>query len=302
MGNGETKENNVPLISIILPTYNRAHLIGETIQSVIDQTYKNWELIIVDDGSTDNTFNIIKTFEDLRIQYHNIKHSGLHSVARNHGIEKALGNYVAFLDSDDLWRVDKLNFQINLFNDYPDSFFVFSNIDQFGEDPVTPPEMEELFFGNVFLPTLVENRFCFYPSSLVFKKEVIARIGFLNWDVSFFYLMSYSFSGIFTNERLVKIRKHSHNTSKIANIKSLHNYLAMITEFRKNGFITKQHFKKLSSRCHYKTGLFYFQHKKTVAAVVSFLKYTAIVPWHWKGWARMLQASVQGITNLIKVL
>lgn len=86
--------------SIIIPTYNRAHRIVETIQSVLDQNYEDFELIIVDDGSTDNTQEIVGSFEDERIRYFK-KSNEERAIARNYGIEKANGAYITFLDSDD---------------------------------------------------------------------------------------------------------------------------------------------------------------------------------------------------------
>src|SRR5260221_8177346 len=98
---------NQPLVSIILPTYNRSHLIRESIQSVFDQTYKNWELIIVDDGSTDETSVLFTNHPDSRIHYYRIDHCGIIGRVRNPGMRHARGQYIAFLDSDDLWREDK---------------------------------------------------------------------------------------------------------------------------------------------------------------------------------------------------
>jgi glycosyltransferase involved in cell wall biosynthesis len=102
-----------PLISVVIPTYNRAHVIKRAINSVINQTYLNWELIIVDDGSIDNTNNVIKHYlEDERIKYYKIKNSGA-SATRNYGIKKSQGKYVSFLDSDDEYQEDRLNYQYN---------------------------------------------------------------------------------------------------------------------------------------------------------------------------------------------
>lgn len=100
------------LVSIIMPSYNTAQYITETIQSVIDQTYHNWELIIVDDCSTDNTDIVIGKIKDPRIRYiKNEKNSGA-AVSRNRALREANGRWVAFLDSDDLWKPEKLEKQI----------------------------------------------------------------------------------------------------------------------------------------------------------------------------------------------
>lgn len=101
------------LVSIIMPSYNTAHLIGESIQSVIAQTYPHWELLIVDDCSTDNTDAAVSQFRDSRIRYFkNEKNSGA-AVSRNRALREAAGEWIAFLDSDDLWMPQKLEKQIS---------------------------------------------------------------------------------------------------------------------------------------------------------------------------------------------
>ena len=102
------------LVSIITPTYNCARFIGDTIRSVQAQTYSNWELIIVDDCSTDDTAQVVAQFQqqDSRVQYHVLTENSGPAGARNRAIELAKGEYMAFLDSDDLWMPDKLERQL----------------------------------------------------------------------------------------------------------------------------------------------------------------------------------------------
>lgn len=102
-----------PKVSIIIPTYNRASLLQEAIDSVFNQTYTNWELIIVDDASEDNTERVVKAISDSRVHY--IRHSQNKggADARNTGIDNSQGDYVAFLDSDDLWEPTKLETQLD---------------------------------------------------------------------------------------------------------------------------------------------------------------------------------------------
>jgi len=90
------------LFSVIIPTYNRAEIIGKAIESILSQTYNYWELIIVDDGSTDNTSEIINSYNDTRIKYF-YKKNEERSIARNYGIAKAKGDYISFLDDDDYY-------------------------------------------------------------------------------------------------------------------------------------------------------------------------------------------------------
>ena len=99
------------LVSVIIPTYNRAHLIKRSAQSVLNQTYSNLELIIVDDGSTDNTEEVVKSIDDNRVIYIKQPNQGA-CAARNNGIDHAQGEFIAFQDSDDVWHEDKLEKQI----------------------------------------------------------------------------------------------------------------------------------------------------------------------------------------------
>jgi glycosyltransferase involved in cell wall biosynthesis len=98
----------LPFFSIIIPTYNRAKFLPDALQSVIDQTYANWECIVVDDGSTDETEDVIELFSDERIRYYRKKHEE-RSIARNYGIDKAKGEFICFLDSDDLYEDNHLS-------------------------------------------------------------------------------------------------------------------------------------------------------------------------------------------------
>ncbi len=100
-----------PLVSIIMPAYNVEDYIHESIASVLHQTYNNWELLIIDDASTDNTLSIINTFKDVRIIIYSLNKNKGVANARNYGIDKCKGRFIAFLDADDLWTNDKLQLQ-----------------------------------------------------------------------------------------------------------------------------------------------------------------------------------------------
>ncbi|GGF68924.1 glycosyltransferase family 2 protein [Wenyingzhuangia marina] len=124
-----------PLVSIITPCYNSESFIKNTIESVLHQSYKNWEMLITDDGSTDNSVKIIETFiaEDPRIKLFKISNAGA-AVARNTSIKNAQGTFIAFLDSDDIWLTKKLEKQINfmLINDYSLSFTSYQRMNEEG--------------------------------------------------------------------------------------------------------------------------------------------------------------------------
>ncbi|WP_294956573.1 glycosyltransferase family 2 protein [uncultured Fibrobacter sp.] len=99
------------MISVVLPSYNRAHILPRAIESILGQTYKDIELIIVDDGSSDNTAEVVGRFSDSRIVYVRQENAGA-CAARNNGIAHARGDYIAFQDSDDIWHQDKLEKQL----------------------------------------------------------------------------------------------------------------------------------------------------------------------------------------------
>lgn len=115
--NSKTKDNcfEESLVSIIMPVYNCKDFIGITLDSVIAQTYQNWELIIVDDCSTDNTADVIASYADKepRIRYYKLSTNSGAAISRNTAVDQAKGKYLAFLDSDDVWFPEKLKRQIN---------------------------------------------------------------------------------------------------------------------------------------------------------------------------------------------
>lgn len=109
---------NEPLLSVIIPTYNRGRLILNSVTSVLNQTYKNIELIVVDDCSTDNTEEILKSINDSRIKYVKLEKNSGACIARNKGIELSTGKFIAFNDSDDLWITTKLEKQLCFLKNY----------------------------------------------------------------------------------------------------------------------------------------------------------------------------------------
>lgn len=105
-----------PLVSVVIPTYNRGYLIERTINSVLSQTYTNFELLIVDDASTDNTEQIISNIHDKRLNYIRLEQNTNGTKPRNIGIQNSKGDFIAFLDSDDEWLPNKLEKQLNFIN------------------------------------------------------------------------------------------------------------------------------------------------------------------------------------------
>jgi len=119
-------DDQLPLISIITPTYNRADFLGQAIDSVLAQTYQRFELLIVDDGSTDSTRELVEAYNDERISYRYQENQG-QSVARNLALSIARGDFVCFLDSDNAWFADKLEKSLKAFAEYPDVDVVYGD-------------------------------------------------------------------------------------------------------------------------------------------------------------------------------
>lgn len=124
--------DNFGLVSIVTPTWNCGKFIAETIESVLAQSYRNWEMLIVDDCSTDNTQEIVEKYSDPRIKYHCLERNSGAAVARNTALRMAKGRWIAFLDSDDLWKPEKLERQLRFMveNNYAFSYHNYIEIDE----------------------------------------------------------------------------------------------------------------------------------------------------------------------------
>jgi glycosyltransferase involved in cell wall biosynthesis len=119
---------STPLVSVIMPVYNAENYVAMAIQSVEDQTYENWELLIVDDGSTDNSKSVILEFKDPRVKYFSQVNTGV-SAARNTGLLNRKGEYICFLDADDQLPVDSISMRITLFQEKPNVRIVDGYVD-----------------------------------------------------------------------------------------------------------------------------------------------------------------------------
>ncbi len=176
------KPKTNPIVSIITPTYNRADLIGQTISSVIAQTYTNWELIIIDDASTDTTQEVVESFakKDNRIHYIRREHHAGISANRILGIEKASGKYIAMIDSDDIWiDHDKLAKQVAFLESHSGYALVGTQIQTI--DTVGTPIGTMIFETSddkIRSRILLRNQFA--QSSVLFSKKAALDVGSYN--------------------------------------------------------------------------------------------------------------------------
>ena len=174
------------LISVIIPTYNREYCLGNAIHSVLEQTYSNIELLVIDDGSTDETEKVISSIKDNRLKYIKLEKNVGPSRARNEGIKRAKGEYIAFQDSDDIWHNNKLAEQYKVMNKNPDCQLVFCKYKIITADNKIVPE--EDFFDvskyryGMFEILLNENKIG-TPAILV-RKSMLEKVGGFNNNLS----------------------------------------------------------------------------------------------------------------------
>lgn len=176
---------NNPLVSIIIPTYNRAHLIGETLDSILVQTYFNWECIVVDDGSTDDTEDIVLDYvkKDARFQYHQRidKYKAGGNGARNYGFELSKGEYVNWFDDDDIMLSNFLLDKIVFVNAGYD--LIILNGNYVDEKLNFIKEIPFFFKSNLFKEYLIWKGLHILTPSIMFKKKFIEKFDLFNLDI-----------------------------------------------------------------------------------------------------------------------
>lgn len=213
----------MPKVSVIIPTYNRGYLIREAIDSVLKQDFKDFEIIVVDDGSTDNTKEVLSNYENIRYIYQQNKGR---SEAKNTGIRAARGAYIAFLDDDDIWLSNKLEKQIAFLDSHSETGLVhtFSEvIDEDGNILGKETERRLNFYKQAIkIGYTYEgmSRLCImFLSTVTLRKECFSLAGFFDgnipafedWDFYLRFALKYKISLI--PEILVKYRLHKKNTS-----------------------------------------------------------------------------------------
>jgi len=235
----------MPMVSVIIPTYNRAHVLARSIQSVLNQTFQDFELIIVDDGSTDDTESLVNRFSSKKIKYVRHQKNQGGSPARNTGIRLAKGDYIAFLDDDDEWMPEKLERQMEVICKAPPEVGVlytkFRQYDRFGD--YVPQRRLAKKEGNLFKQLLGE---CFLGlGTTLIRKECFDKVGLFNenilyardWDLLLRISQHYQFLYIdeplaIVHEQPEGIRlKHERNFADIQRI--FETYFPQIKQDRK---------------------------------------------------------------------
>ena len=166
----------MPIISVIIPVYNGEKTIRETIESVLKQTFNEFELIIVNDGSKDQTLEIVNSIQDSRIKVFSYQNAGL-SASRNRGITQASGEYISFIDADDLWTPDKLESQLKALQENPQAAVAYSWTDYIDETgrflrQGSHVSVSGNAFANLLLLNFLEN-----GSNALIRKQALLEVG-----------------------------------------------------------------------------------------------------------------------------
>jgi glycosyltransferase involved in cell wall biosynthesis len=174
----------VTKVSIIIPTYNSANTIESTITSIQQQSFIDWELIIIDDGSVDNTVDVIKNIDEPRIKLFVYENGGV-GAARNRGIAQAKGEFIAFLDADDLWTKDKLTEQIEALNNNSEAKVAYSwtsFIDENGQNLFSGANL--FYQGNIYEHLLLTN-FLLSGSNILVRRDAFQVVEGFKPDIPF---------------------------------------------------------------------------------------------------------------------
>uniref|UniRef100_UPI00404789E5 glycosyltransferase family 2 protein n=1 Tax=Shewanella baltica TaxID=62322 RepID=UPI00404789E5 len=164
------------LISVIIPTHNRSVMLDRAINSVLKQTYSNFEIIVVDDASTDNTESLVLQYEDPRVSYIKIKESKGANFARNTGVRSSNGEYVAFLDDDDIWFPNKLLSQVEMLKNNSNLGLVYTGIEVVTEGEDIRYSIKPKFNGDISKTILTDN--CIgTTSTVVLSRKVFEKAG-----------------------------------------------------------------------------------------------------------------------------
>ncbi|HMQ79112.1 MAG TPA: glycosyltransferase [Ignavibacteria bacterium] len=207
-----------PLVSVIIPTYNRAHILGETLHSILKQDYRNIEIIIIDDGSTDGTATCVSEFNTELIRYHNVGKLADIAKLRNIGISHATGDVIAFCDDDDLWISNKLSSQLPYLKFYDMICSNAAQIDYSGivvNTPMIDGKVESKCLDTI---TLLHSNYVI-TSSVIIKRSSLHELfverksTYSAEDYELWIKLSLSIKIYYLNERLVLFRKHENTTS-----------------------------------------------------------------------------------------
>ncbi|MDE2222744.1 MAG: glycosyltransferase family 2 protein [Candidatus Omnitrophica bacterium] len=252
------KQDN-PTVSVIIPAYNAAAFIAQTIESVLAQTYKNIEVIAVDDGSTDNTRQVTAQYKSVRYIY---KKNGGPASARNTGIETSKGDYLAFLDADDIWEREKISRQIDCFKNNPALGLVYTAVNVIDEQGnFVRPKFSGNLSGRAFNGLFRKNHLT--ASAVMIKKSCLVDAGKFDEDLEIISVEDYDlwlrvtalYEIACVNEPLTKYRLLDNSVSK--NI--ARSYLGELKVIKKNFAMFQDSYPEIKPTMNKRLGHLFFE-------------------------------------------
>nr|MDO8044211.1 glycosyltransferase [Candidatus Baldrarchaeota archaeon] len=281
----------MPKVSVILPCYNGARWISEAIESVLNQTFEDFELIVVDDGSTDNSREIVTSYmDDKRVHYIYQKNRGF-SAAVNRGLKESKGDLVGFICQDDLWLPDKLKLQVKYLSKHKDVGLVHTScfdIDSQGRTiRIRNIEMPVVSSKEEFIEKLFLRNFIAFPTVLV-KRQCFDQVGFFDEhmvgfsDHDMWLRMAGKFNIGHLSRPLVKKREHEFQLSKVRYIAVLRDEFLLVKKaINRYPFLKRAVPRKLAS-LYYAWGMTLMQKGKIEEAKQKLFKAIRYQPWKLK--------------------
>lgn len=170
----------LPLISVVIPTYNHAHFLERALTSIVGQSYSNWEIIVVDNHSNDNTDEVLEKFDSTKLNIRKIHNNGIIAVSRNEGIQYAKGEWIAFLDSDDWWSSSKLEKMVEAINSETDFIFHDLKIERETSSFLGWKKIQGRHLKQPITVDLLVKGNAIATSSVIVRKEIIDKVGGFN--------------------------------------------------------------------------------------------------------------------------
>lgn len=302
--------NHNPLVSVIIPTYNRAELVRRAVESVLAQTYKNIEVIVIDDGSTDDTASLLAPYLKHIVYVLESNNGGSVGRARNIGIKHSKGDYLAFLDSDDEWLPDKLEKQVSLLKSpnvhiaYCDAYYV----DEKGDILAIKRERRR---GNILRHLLIDNVVSGSASAVILRRDCFDKVATFREDIDtpedwdLWLRLAFHFDFDYVPVPLVKIRVHSENnrnTLLIENsrqtIQKIYDGLLANPDYE---FYMRRHWRECKATIRHYSGILYSRNNKLIKAHQEFIRAIVLSPFRARSYYALVKALLGvSMTNLLK--
>lgn len=277
-------------VSVIILTYNREDLVCKSLESVLEQSYQNIEIIIIDDGSEDDTLERLNNYNDSRIYIHSLEHTGQISKLRNYGLAQAQGEFISFLDSDDIWEKNHISNQVYIMENNIISGFVYSDFTVSQDNKIVQKNIYKEFINSNITESIFNELISgkitpIRPSTLLFRKKCLKITGLYNenllaGDYNFLLKLAYHFKCNICSDPLVKIFRHANNISDNIQIEDFNEVLFTLIEFYKLNVISIRLYKDRSSFFYSKIFIKHLHNKKWIKAFKQIFKILKMHPFY----------------------